>query len=65
MVRAVSKVVQFEKNKKVPIPLPISLGGAGTAPALRTWLGPMLEVKYVLGSQEAISEAVLLGGCRL
>ena len=29
MVHAVSKVVQFEKNKKVPIPLPISLGGVG------------------------------------
>ena len=38
---------------------------SGTAPVLRTWLGGMLEVKYVLGSQEAISEAGRLGGCRL
>ena len=36
-----------------------------TAPQLRTWLAGMLDVKYVLGSQEAISEAGRLGGCRL
>ena len=35
------------------------------APQLRTWLGGRMEVKYVLGSQEAISEAGRLGGCRL
>ena len=35
------------------------------APQLRTWLAGMMEVKYVLGSQEAISEAGRLGGCRL
>jgi len=37
----------------------------GTAPQLRTWLAGMMGVKYVLGSQEAISEAGRLGGCRL
>ena len=31
----------------------------------RTWLAGIMGVKYVLGSQEAISEAGRLGGCRL
>ena len=35
------------------------------APPLRTWLAGIMGVKYVLGSQEAISEAGRLGGCRL
>ena len=36
-----------------------------TAPQLHTWLGGMMGVKDILGSQEAISEAGRLGGCRL
>ena len=43
----------------------LSTGARGTAPPLRTWLGAMMGVKYVLGSQEAISEACRLAGCRL
>ena len=45
--------------------MPYILAVDGTAPPLRTWLGGRMEVKYVLGSQEAISEAGRLGGCGL